>query len=106
MSLLTPLLWSLIPSQITHVILPYLTQYLPGIFPPAPPGSPLAARNYRWAFTLVVVSYLAYSFAQGSGADGDWYNLLGVSRDADDGEIKKAFRTLYVFSPNTGERSS
>lgn len=98
MSLLSPLLWSFLPSRITHFILPYLTQSLPAIFPAAQQGSPEYARNYRYAYTLVVTLYLGYSFLSESGASNDtgddWYRLLEVGRLAEDGELKKAFRKL------------
>jgi hypothetical protein len=96
MSALAPLLWALLPSQLTHLALPYLTSSLPSLFPPAPRGSPLYARNFRWAFSGIVVGYLALSFVRegGDSAVEDWYALLGVSREADDETLRKAFRGL------------
>ncbi|RSH90380.1 hypothetical protein EHS25_000985 [Saitozyma podzolica] len=96
MSAFAPLLWALLPSQLTHLALPYLTSSLPSLFPPAARGSPLYARNFRWAFSGIVVGYLALSFVRegGDGAVEDWYALLGVNREADDETLRKAFRGL------------
>lgn len=100
MSLLGSLVYSLLLPQATHIVLPRLSGLVPSLLPPAPTGSPLYRRNYRWTFSAVLVLWLAYSFVQeGRGADGrdiveDWYSLLGVSRDASEEHIKKAFRTM------------
>ena len=95
MSLVTPLLWSLLPSQITHLILPYLTHFLPFIFPPSPRGTPTYAYNYKCVFSLVVLGYLSYTFfLEREDRTEDWYGLLGCDRGADDDTLKKAFRNL------------
>ncbi|WWD09421.1 hypothetical protein V865_007545 [Kwoniella europaea PYCC6329] len=96
-SLLTPFLWSFLPGQITHQLLPYLSSSLPGIFPPASRGSPTYLRNYRIAFTGVICTYLAYTFYTGETSQNireDFYALLGVNKDVDEDGLKKAYRTL------------
>ncbi|ORY32270.1 DnaJ domain-containing protein [Naematelia encephala] len=99
-ALLTPVLWCFLPSQITHFILPHLSSNFPAIFPPAPRNSPSYARNYRLAFTGVVVLWLSWTFMREGSSRGeqvlveDWYALLGVARDVDDDGLKRAFRTL------------
>ncbi|WWC86250.1 uncharacterized protein L201_001123 [Kwoniella dendrophila CBS 6074] len=96
-SLLSPLLWSFLPAQITHQILPYLTQFVPAIFPAAPRGSPTYIRNYRIAFTGVICTYLAYTFytnEKDKNIREDFYGLLGVSTDVDEDGLKKAYRNL------------
>jgi hypothetical protein len=92
-SLVTPLLWSFVPSQLANVLLPYASQIVPSLFPPAPKGSPIYARNYRWVYTTLIVGYLAYTWTSGDNGD-DWYAMLGVPRWADDDDLKKSFRTL------------
>ena len=94
MSLLAPLLWSLVPSQLTHILLPHLSSSLPFIFPPSPRGSPIYTQNYNILFTFLVLAYLAYSFASDSGEVDNWYTLLGVGTSVDDDSLRKAFRTL------------
>ena len=94
MSLLAPFLWSLIPSQLTHILIPHLTTSLPSIFPPSPRGTPVYTYNYNILFTFLVIAYLAYSFASDSGDVDNWYSLLGVDTSADDDSLRKAFRTL------------
>ncbi|WVW82306.1 hypothetical protein I302_104312 [Kwoniella bestiolae CBS 10118] len=96
-SLLTPLLWSFLPSQITHQILPYLSSSLPGIFPSAQRGSPTYLRNYRLAFTGVICTYLAYTFYKGEGGQDfkeDYYALLDVNKGVDEDGLKRAYRNL------------
>lgn len=94
-ALLTPFLWSFIPSQLTAFVLPYLTTYLPSLFPPAPQGSPQYAKNHRWAYTLLVVGYIGWTFVQSDvGVGEDMYALLAVGRGVDDDGLKKAFRGL------------
>lgn len=97
MSILAPFLWSLLPAQLTHVILPYLSTSLPSIFPPSPRGSPTYAHNHRIASTLLVIGYVGYSFLSDGHDDlGDWYELLRVETGTDDDSLRRAFRTLYV----------
>nr|XP_018267300.1 uncharacterized protein I303_01285 [Kwoniella dejecticola CBS 10117]OBR89458.1 hypothetical protein I303_01285 [Kwoniella dejecticola CBS 10117] len=96
-TVLTPLLWSFLPGQISHQILPYLSSFLPGLFPPSPRDSPKYLRNYRIAFTGVVSLYLAYTLYKGEDTQStaeDYYALLGVSTNVDDDGLKKAYRTL------------
>lgn len=92
-SLLSPLLWSFVPQQLAGVLIPYASQILPSLFPPAPKGSPAYARNYRWVYTALIVGYLAWTWTSGDNAD-DWYEMLQLPRWADDDQLKKAFRTL------------
>ncbi|WVF70456.1 hypothetical protein IAT40_005246 [Kwoniella sp. CBS 6097] len=96
MSLFTPLLWSFLPPQITHIILPYLSSSLPSIFPPAAKGTLRYHQNYKLAFTGVICLYLAYTFVKddGAGPRENWYALLGVPRDVDDDGLKRAYRSL------------
>lgn len=93
MSLLSPLLWSFVPSQLAAVLIPYASQVLPSLFPPAPKGTPVYARNYRWIYSSLIVGYLAWTWCSGDDSD-NWYALLGVPRWADDDALKKAFRNL------------
>jgi hypothetical protein len=104
-SLLTPLLYSLLPAQATNILLPYFTSNLPGLFPKTQPR-----RNYQIVYTLLVGGYLLYTLVSdyallgfgkaGSGEGGeeveDWYALLGVSRSVEEDGLKKAYRLLYV----------
>jgi hypothetical protein len=95
MSLLAPLLWAFLPSQLTHLALPHLTRLYPSIFPPAPRGSPAYAERFKWSFSGIVVLYLAWSFLREGGDGGeDWYALLGVNKEVDEDGLKRAFRTL------------
>ncbi|WVQ85567.1 hypothetical protein IAT38_007733 [Cryptococcus sp. DSM 104549] len=94
LSILTSLALSFLPSRITHLLVPYLSIFFPFIFPPASPGSPAAIRNYRIAFTGVVLTWQAYSFFSKGDSDISWYSLLGVSKFDNDYELKKAFRKL------------
>ncbi|WVR05890.1 hypothetical protein IAU60_002916 [Kwoniella sp. DSM 27419] len=99
MSLLSPLLWSFLPGQIAHAILPYLSTVLPGIFPSAPKGTSTYVQNYKLALTSVICLYLAWTFyaeneSTGAGASENWYKLLGVATDVDDDGLKRAFRSL------------
>ena len=95
-AVLSPLLWSFLPNQITHIVLPYLSNSLPQIFPPALKGSEGYARNFRIASTGIISGWLLYSFLSegSSGNQDDWYEILGVGKDVDDDGLKKAFRTL------------
>ncbi|WWC66262.1 uncharacterized protein I206_100163 [Kwoniella pini CBS 10737] len=96
-SLLTPLLWSFLPAQITHQILPYLSSFLPNVFPTSPRGSPTYLRNYRIAFTGVICTYLAYTLYKGENSQSsteDYYALLGVSKQVDEDGLKRAYRNL------------
>lgn len=100
MSLVSSLVYSLLLPQATHLILPRLSSAVPSLLPPAPNGSPLYRRNYRWTFSAVLVIWLAYSFVnEGRGSEGqqlveDWYALLSVRRDASEESVKRAFRLL------------
>jgi len=93
MSMLSPLLWSFVPSQLASVLVPYATQIFPPLFPPAAKGTPLYARNYRWVYTSLIIGYLAWTWSSGDNGD-DWYSMMGVPRWADDDTLKRAFRTL------------
>jgi hypothetical protein len=106
-SILTPFLYSLLPSQTTTLILPYLTTSFPSLFPPSQPGTPQYRRNYQITYTLLVGGYLGYTLindlslgvGMGRGGGGrvdgeDWYALLGVKRSVDEDGLKRAFRTL------------
>ncbi|ODO07262.1 hypothetical protein L198_00841 [Cryptococcus wingfieldii CBS 7118] len=92
--LISSLLASFLPSQITTILLPHLSSNLPTIFPPAPKGSPTYARNYRVAFTGVICVWQAYTLAKGGLGGEGWYGLLGVTKSADEDELKKAFRLI------------
>ncbi|EIW72612.1 hypothetical protein TREMEDRAFT_19366, partial [Tremella mesenterica DSM 1558] len=94
--LLAPLLLSLLPSQLTHLLLPRLTASFPALFPPSPRGSLIYARNYKLVFTLLVGSYVVWTFfVDGNVEEGEeWYSLLEVKRDVDDEALRKAFRRL------------
>lgn len=100
MSLLGSLAYSLLLPQAVHVVLPRLSSLVPSLLPPAPSGTLQYRRNYRWAFSAVLILWLAYSFIQeGRGAEGynvveDWYALLGIPRNASEDTVKKAFRSL------------
>ncbi|KAK8865933.1 hypothetical protein IAR55_001082 [Kwoniella newhampshirensis] len=95
-SLFTPLLWSFLPSQLTHVLLPYLSSCVPALLPPSPRHTSTYVRNYRLVFTGVVCVWLAYSFFTDEDKikGDDWYALLGVGRDVDDDGLRRAFRSL------------
>ena len=89
------LLWYFLPSQITHALLPHLSTYLPALFPPAFKGASTYARNYRHAYTALVLGYLAYSAWTSPDRWGeDYYAVLGVSRGEGDEGLRRAFRTL------------
>ncbi|ODN84457.1 hypothetical protein L202_00404 [Cryptococcus amylolentus CBS 6039] len=92
--LISSLLASFLPSQITTILLPHLSSNLPTIFPPAPKGSPTYARNYRVAFTGVICVWQAYTLAKGGLGGEGWYGLLGVTKSADEDDLKKAFRLI------------
>jgi hypothetical protein len=94
-SLLSPLLWSFIPAQLTTTLLPHLSTHLPALFPPSPARTPQYAKNYRNVYTLLIAGYLAYTLLQHDTTRGeDLYALLGVSRTVDDEGLKRAFRAL------------
>lgn len=93
MSAFTPLLWSILPSQLTHILIPYLSSFLPLLFPPSAKGTPGYQQNYRRAYTALVVGYLTYTFVASEGV-WDWYAILGVSKDVDDDGLKRAYRRL------------
>ncbi|WWD17878.1 hypothetical protein CI109_102322 [Kwoniella shandongensis] len=95
-SLFTPLLWSFLPSQLTHTLLPYLSSYFPALLPAAPRNTSTYNRNYRLVFTGVVCVWLAYSFVtdEERTKGEDWYSLLGVDVGVDDDGLKRAFRSL------------
>ena len=98
---LSPVLWAFLPGQISHLLVPYLSSFLPGIFPPAPKNTQAYQRSYKLAYTLVVVGYLAYTFLSSSTSGPelqDWYAVLGVPVDVDDDGLKRAYRGLYVQS--------
>ncbi|KAL1410602.1 hypothetical protein Q8F55_004619 [Vanrija albida] len=99
---LSPVLWSLLPGQAVHAALPVLCSLAPGLLPPAPPGTPAYARNYRRVLTAGILLYLAYALATAdTGAAGDWYATLGVSPLATDDELRRAFRSLSrVYHPD------
>ncbi|KAK4687998.1 hypothetical protein P7C73_g2105, partial [Tremellales sp. Uapishka_1] len=93
-ALLTPLLLTVVPSQLTHFLLPHLSATLPQLLPPSPKGSPTYQRNFKLVFTAVISLWLAYSFVSNGNDELSWYDVLGVARDADDDGLRKAFRTL------------
>ena len=96
MSLFSPLLWAFLPGQLSDLLVPFLSSALPGIFPRASKGTAAYQRNYRWAYSLLVVGYLAWTFGT-SGNEGQghsWYAILGVPVDVDDDGLKRAFRKL------------
>ena len=96
-ALLSQLLWSAVPSQLTHALIPKLTAALPNVFPPGDRSSRAYRTNYRIVYTLLVAGYLLWQLASSAGASADdWYSLLGVRRTADDATIKRSFRSLCV----------
>jgi hypothetical protein len=93
--MLPALLWYFLPSQITHALLPHLSTHLPALFPPASRNTPAYARNYRHAYTALVIGYLAYTAWQAEKRWGDdYYAVLGVSRGEGDDGLRRAFRSL------------
>jgi hypothetical protein len=91
-----PLLWSFLPAQITAALLPTLSGLVPRLLPPAAPGTPGYARNFRLVITALVLGWLAYAFVTDRPDEkgGDWYDLLGVPVRVGDDGLKKAFRGL------------
>ena len=47
-------------------------------------------------FQLLLAIVVCVLVAHASSSDSDYYKLLGVSKDASDKEIKRAFRKLAV----------
>ena len=101
-SLISPFLWSFLPSHLTSIILPYLTQTVPSLFPPCPPNTTQAKKNHRNVYTLLIFFYICYNIYSGStDPKDDYYALLGVSRGIDDEGLKRAYRTLSrVYHPD------
>lgn len=91
--LLAPLLWSVVPGQVTQALLPPLSAALPRLLPPAPPNTPQYQRNYRHVITALTLSWLLYAFLNHK-PEQDWYDLLRVLPTSTDDELRKAFRTL------------
>lgn len=108
MSYLSPLLWAFLPPQLTQILLPFASQFLPFLFPPSAPGSQGYRRNYRLLFTTLVTLWLAYTFVTQSEDRGrSYYDVLGVGYGAGEGELKKAFRGLSrVYHPDRQGRLS
>lgn len=95
MSYLSPLLWAFLPPQLTQILLPYVSAFLPFLFPPSSPGSPQYRKNYRLLFTTLVTLWLGYTFVtQSEERSRSYYDVLGVGYGAGEGELKKAFRGL------------
>lgn len=102
MSYLSPILWAFLPPQLTQFLLPFASQLLPQILPPAAPGTSLYRRNYRLVFTALVTLWLGYTFVtQTEHRERTYYDTLGVGYGAGEAELKKAFRALSrVFHPD------
>ena len=58
--------------------------------------SPLSYVIRALALTVIVSLCLELAVVSGKDEDEDYYKLLGVSKDASEKEIKKAFRKLAV----------
>ncbi|KAJ3387672.1 hypothetical protein HDU84_000624 [Entophlyctis sp. JEL0112] len=97
---LSLLLWSFLPRAATNRI---YASIAPVFFKHIPANDPRHARNWRIVFTVVVLSYLAYSVVQVErGLPQNFYRILGLSPNTFDPKALKAnYRALSLtFHPD------
>lgn len=89
--------WAYVPDFATRValnVLHNLSASVLGIASP-PPRTPQHARNYRYTFAIVILGYLAYNLLEAwRSTPSNFYQILGVTPDSDEGQLKQAFRSF------------
>lgn len=86
--------WWYLPERITTFALPQIHSFLHlrGYTPPVR-GSQEYAKHWRRLYATVILGYLIYSLWAGIQATGpNFFEVLGVSKHADENELKAAFR--------------
>lgn len=88
--------WTIVPDLVTRQLLSFLHRTLatklPGFTPPGL-GTPAYRKHYAYTFAFVVLGYLLYNMVQSARAlPPNFYEILGVTPDVDEGGLKAAFR--------------
>lgn len=90
--------WYILPNLATTYVQSFYYTLTTRAGDPKPsPGTPRYARDRKRIQILVILVYLAYTLFEAGyqlRKDGDFYSLLGVGHDVDEGGIGRRFRRL------------
>ena len=111
-SLLNLLGWWFLPDRLTTFALPFVHSLLRsrGYTPPTPGSRPYITQ-LRHLYASIILLYLLYTLVSSIlSTPPNFFQLLGVSKDANDNDLKMAFRAFarkyHPDRPGVGEKGT